>query len=53
MDVINIAQELMKFRTETGNIPEIMKCLNFAKALFNNKDLKGGIFELENAYPVL
>ena len=26
MDVIAVAQELMKFRTETGNLEQIDKC---------------------------
>lgn len=53
MKVIDIAQNLMRFRTETGNIPEIEKCLEYAKSLFNGLDVKGGIYHFDNASPVL
>lgn len=33
MDVIDLAQKLIRFRTETGNHGEIMKCLQFVKSL--------------------
>lgn len=53
MDVINIAQELMKFRTETGNRPEIDKCLQYVKSLFNGTDAKTDIFSQDNLAPVI
>lgn len=53
MKVIDVAQKLMKFRTETGNIPEIKKCLEYAKGLFAGLDVKGGIFEYPEISPVL
>ena len=53
MKVIDIAQNLMRFRTETGNIPEIEKCLEYAKSLFDGLDVKGGIYHFDNASPVL
>lgn len=53
MKVIDVAQNLMRFRTETGNIPEIEKCLEYAKSLFNGLDVKGGIYHFDNASPVL
>lgn len=53
MKVIDIAQNLMRFHTETGNIPEIEKCLEYAKSLFNGLDVKGGIYHFDNASPVL
>ena len=53
MKVIDIAQNLMRFRTETGNIPAIEKCLEYAKSLFDGLDVKGGIYHFDNASPVL
>ncbi len=53
MNVIDIAQNLMRFRTETGNTTEIEKCLNYAKSLFDGLDVKGGIYHFDNASPVL
>lgn len=53
MKVIDIAQNLMRFRTETGNIPEIEKCLEYAKSFFIGLDVKGGIYHFDNASPVL
>lgn len=53
MNVLEVAQNLMKFRTETGNLSEIKKCLEYAKNLFNQTDVKGGIFEYSEVSPVL
>ncbi len=53
MNVIDIAQNLMRFRTETGNTEEIEKCLEYAKSLFNGLEVKGGIYHFDNASPVL
>ncbi len=53
MNVLEVAQNLMRFRTETGNLPEINNCLEYAKSLFNGLDVKGGIYHFENASPVL
>ena len=53
MKVIDIAQNLMRFRTETGNIHEIEKCLEYAISLFDGLEVKGGIYHFDNASPVL
>lgn len=53
MKVIEIAQNLMKFRTETGNAEEIKKCLEYAESLFAGLDVKGGIYEYPGVSPVL
>lgn len=53
MNVIETAQNLMKFRTETGNGAEIKQCLEYARGLFSGLDVKGGIFEYPEASPVL
>lgn len=53
MDLINIITDLIKFRTETGNIPEIKHCFDYCKILFSNTDAKVEIFEKEGVAPVL
>ena len=53
MKVIDVAQNLMRFRTETGNIQEIEKCLEYAKSLFDGLNVQGGIYHFDNASPVL
>ena len=34
MDVIKTAQDLIRFRTETGNIAEIKKCFKYVTDMF-------------------
>lgn len=53
MNVIETAQNLMRFRTETGNKEEIKKCLDYAQGLFSDSGVKGGIFEYPDVSPVL
>lgn len=53
MKVIEIAQNLMKFRSETGNSAEIMQCLDYALSLFKGTEVKGGIYEYPTTSPVL
>ena len=53
MDIIQTAQDLMRFRTETGNAGEIKKCLEYCKNLFKDYPVKGGIFEYPTTSPVL
>ena len=53
MDVIDLAQKLIRFRTETGNHGEIMKCLQFVKSLPELHDAKIDIFEKDNLAPVI
>ena len=53
MKVIDIAQNLMRFRSETGNSAEIEKCLQYVLSLFEGTPVKGGIFHFEDASPVL
>lgn len=53
MDVIAVAQELMKFRTETGNTEQIARCLQYCCDLLSGS---GAIIEIVNfpdASPVL
>ena len=53
MDIIQTTQDLMRFRTETGNSGEIKKCLEYCKNLFKDYPVKGGIFEYPATSPVL
>ena len=53
MDVIDLAQKFIRFRTETGNHGEIMKCLQFVKSLPELHDAKIDIFEKDNLAPVI
>ena len=53
MDILGITQNMMRFRTETGNISEIKKCLEYALSLFKDYPVKGGIFEFPTTSPVL
>lgn len=53
MDVIAVAQDLMKFRTETGNLKEIDKCLDYCKDLFKGSDAIVEIERFPDASPVL
>ena len=53
MKVIDVAQNLMKFRTETGNQKEIKECLEYAQNLFKDYPVKGGICEYPDVSPVL
>lgn len=53
MDLLKVTQDLIRFRTETGNLPEIDKALNYIKDLFNGTKAKVTIFKSENASPVI
>lgn len=53
MKVIDIAKNLMRFRTETGNAKEIKECLEYTKNLFEGLPVEGGIFEYPEVSPVL
>lgn len=53
MDIIHVAQDLIRFRTETGNRPEIIKCLNYIKDLFAGTAAKTEIFEQGDLAPVI
>lgn len=53
MDVIETAKNLIRFRTETGNRPEIMKCLEYVKSLFAGTSAKTDIFEKGDLAPVI
>jgi len=53
MDVIAIAQELIKFRTETGNREQINKCLQYCRNLLSGSGAIIEIIDFPHASPVL
>ena len=53
MDVITVAQELMKFRTETGNREQIAKCLKYCRNLLSGSGAIVEIADFPDASPVL
>lgn len=53
MDLIKTAQELIRFRTETGNSEEIHKCLAYIKELFKGTKANIKIIEKEGIAPVI
>ena len=53
MDLIKTIEELIAFKTETGNATEIDKCLEYAKNLFTGTEAKVDICRFENTSPVL
>ena len=53
MDVIRTAQDLIRFRTETGNIEEIHKCFAHITDLFDNSGALVNVFEKPGIAPVL
>ena len=53
MDVITVAQELMKFRTETGNREQIAKCLQYCRNLLSGTGAIIEIADFPDASPVL
>ena len=53
MDVIKTAQDLIRFRTETGNIAEIKKCFKYVTDMFANSGALVDVFEKPNIAPVL
>ena len=52
MDLITTIQDLIKFRTETGNIAEIEKAADYICKKFNNLPVKAEIFQ-STASPVV
>lgn len=53
MKVIEVAKNLMKFRTETGNQKEIQKCLEYCKSLLKETGAHIEIFHKNGVPPVL
>ncbi len=52
MNIIETAQNLIKFRTETGNYEEIKKCMTYMKNLSGLQSSKIDIFQKDNLAPV-
>ena len=53
MKVIEVAQELMRFRTETGNEPEIKQAMAYIKNMMTLIGAKVDIFEKKGIAPVI
>ena len=53
MKVIEVAQELMRFRTETGNQAEIKQAFAYIKNMMNLVGAKVDIFEKKDTAPVI
>lgn len=53
MKVIEVAQELMRFRTETGNDAEIMQIFSYIKNMMSMIGAKVDIFEKKGVAPVI
>ncbi len=53
MDLIKVTEDLIKFRTETGNAAEIDKALAYIENLFKGSDAKVDIYRFEKASPVI
>lgn len=53
MDLIKTIEDLVRFRTETGNAAEINKCLDYIKASFDGTEAVVRIERFENASPVI
>lgn len=52
MKIIQVIQDLIRFKTQTGNAEEIEKCLNYMKNLFSNTDVYVKIFRYPDVSPV-
>ena len=53
MELIHVIEDLIKFRTETGNSQEIEKCLAYAEKLFSGSGAKVEVCRFEGTSPVL
>ena len=53
MDLVKIIEDLVRFKTETGNEKEIDECLNYIKKFFDNTDANVKIERFDNASPVI
>ena len=53
MDLLKVTEDLIRFRTETGNAAEIDKALEYIKNLFAGTEAKVTIFRQEGVSPVI
>lgn len=53
MDLIKTIEDLIRFKTETGNAPEIDKCLEYIRASFDGTGAVVKIERFEDASPVI
>ena len=53
MDIIQVAQDLIRFRSETGNAKEINQVMDYIKILFAGTDAKIDVFDEVAGAPVI
>lgn len=53
MDIIQVAQDLIRFRSETGNAKEINQVMDYIKILFTGTDAKIDVFDKVAGAPVI
>ncbi len=53
MDLIKTIEDLVKFKTETGNISEIKKCLDYCTWIFANTTARIAVFDKVKEAPLL
>lgn len=53
MNLLQTIQDLIKIRTETGNLAEIDKCMAYCQNLFANSGAFVDVYRFKNASPVL
>ncbi len=52
MDLFQVVEDLIKFKTETGNLKEIDKCLEYMEKLVNEGGVKAQVCRYKNTSPV-
>lgn len=53
MDLLQVTQDLMRFRTESGNIAEINRCIAYIENMFSGTDARINIFREVEKAPVI
>jgi len=53
MDLQKVTADLIRFRTETGNLPEILNCLDYVKGLFKETTAEITQYQKDSLAPVL
>ena len=53
MNLLQTVQDLIRFRTETGNLAEIDKCMTYCQELFKNSTAYVDVCRYEGTSPVL
>ena len=53
MELIKVIEDLIRFKSETGNEKEIDKCLEYIEKYFHGTNANVEVFRFENASPVI